>query len=44
MIKEIINVLMVYEDVENRSNRLDKGHIDNMPITKIVLRIRRLLL
>ena len=44
MIQNILKVLMEYEDVENKSCRLNKGHIDNMPITKNYLRIKRLFL
>lgn len=40
----ILVVLMNYEDIENKSCRLNKGHIDNMPITKNYLRIKRLFL
>jgi len=43
MIHNVLKVLMDYEDVENRSNRLNRGHIDNMPITKCFLLFRRLL-
>lgn len=43
MFKEAFNTLKAYEDLENRSNRLNKGHIDNMPLTKIELKVRRFL-
>ena len=43
MIGEAFNVLKEYEDYENRDKRLNKGHIDNMPLTKFELKIRRFL-
>ena len=36
-------VLKEYEDYENRDKRLNKGHIDKMPLTKAELKIRRFL-
>ena len=41
--KSILNVLKEYESIENRSTILNKGHIDNMPITKMELKIKRFL-
>ncbi len=39
----ILNILKQYEDIENRSNRLDPGHYDKMPITKFEKKLRRFL-
>lgn len=43
MNKNILDVLKEYEDIENRSNRLNPGHYDKMPITKLEKRLRRFL-
>ena len=43
MNETILDVLKEYEDIENRSNILDPGHYDKMPITKFEKRLRRFL-
>lgn len=43
IIKEVFSVLKEYEEYENRDKRLNKGHIDNMPLTKAEVKIRRFL-
>lgn len=43
MIKSVFNTLKEYERVENKSHILDKGHINNMPLTKVELKIKRFL-
>lgn len=43
MFRDMFNTLKEYEKIENKSHILDKGHVDNMPLTKTELKIRRFL-